>query len=191
MTTQTKETVSISKSTCERYTVETNHSWAIFLIDAGDGMLSIQSDYGNWGHSWSSPGKDFKKFLCELDDDYLLRKLCGNPDKFNAKKTVANIKKIICESRRERLRVRIRREWQEITKEWCRNMWDSAEELEDITSADVFAERVMNDPYLEAIGEHITESDVMVYERDGAMTMFMERLWRPFIEYLKAENMET
>ena len=65
--------------------------WAIFDIDPGRGMLNIQSDCGNYAYRWPERGTMFLNLLAGMDEDYLLRKLCGKPGEFDEEGTIARI----------------------------------------------------------------------------------------------------
>lgn len=90
----------------ERYELtssrETHEGWAIFHIDSR-GFLGIVSDYGNYAFHWSSFGTDFKKFLSELEWDYLYGKLMQGRDPriYDGQATLRSIQKRIIELRRE------------------------------------------------------------------------------------------
>jgi hypothetical protein len=49
--------------------------WAIIVLDTSIGYFSAVSDFGNYAYIWSSPGCEFRKFLTELEADYLCGKL--------------------------------------------------------------------------------------------------------------------
>ena len=66
--------------------------WAIFDFDPDRGILNIQSDCGNFAHRWPERGKDFWELCIGMDEDYLLRKLCGKPGVFDAEATVETVK---------------------------------------------------------------------------------------------------
>ena len=70
--------------------------WAYFDIDRNEGMLSIQSDCGNYAHSWPETGKAFIKLLAgDMAEGYLLEKLCGKPRRFNQRATIENVKEYL------------------------------------------------------------------------------------------------
>jgi len=54
---------------------EGHSGWAIILIDTDIGFFSTVSDYGNYAYLWSAPGTEFRRFLLEVEPDYLLSKL--------------------------------------------------------------------------------------------------------------------
>ena len=49
--------------------------WAIIVLDTSIGYFSTVSDYGNYAYAWSSPGIEFRRFITQCEDDYLLGKL--------------------------------------------------------------------------------------------------------------------
>ena len=91
--------ISVTKKMVEQYSLRQLAGWwAIITVDEGKGLLSIQSDYGDYAYYWSSPGMPFKKFLLSIDDGYLMNKLSGGVSEFLLKETVEAIKKDISES---------------------------------------------------------------------------------------------
>ncbi len=79
--------VSVTAGAAEMFTVRVDRSWAVIFLNSGTGILSIVSDYGNYGYRWSDPGCEFKQFLTEIDDDYLVNKLSSGCDYFNSHKS--------------------------------------------------------------------------------------------------------
>jgi hypothetical protein len=61
-----------------RYTLPVDkpfEGWGYIVIDTSIGYFSAISDFGNYAYLWSSPGNDFREFLLECDNGYLLGKL--------------------------------------------------------------------------------------------------------------------
>lgn len=49
---------------------------ATFIVDSDSYTLSIESDWGSYSHKWwADPNEEFKKLLCRIGTDYLLRKI--------------------------------------------------------------------------------------------------------------------
>src|SRR5436309_2433761 len=101
---------SVHKTVCERYVVRDGKSgWAVIMLDERGGMVSIQSDYGNYGYRWPYHGtKSFKLFLTQIDNHYLVRKLTmdmANREEFDSDATLKRFEKrakeVILEKRRE------------------------------------------------------------------------------------------
>lgn len=63
-------------------------TWARFDFDQGSGMLNIQSDCGNYGYRWCETGCSFMELMVYVGEEYLIHKLCGNPDKVNIEATL-------------------------------------------------------------------------------------------------------
>jgi hypothetical protein len=82
--------------------------WAIVFLDS-IGCFSTVSDWGNYGYRWDSPGStggtDFRQWLIERGDDYLLSKLCPGRRNPNHKQAVMFLKRAM-----PRLRQAIREE---------------------------------------------------------------------------------
>lgn len=56
------------------YLARDGFSWAKLFIDS-KGAFSVLSDFGCYGHHWSSWEGDFRAFLLRTQDDYVLSKL--------------------------------------------------------------------------------------------------------------------
>lgn len=81
-------------------------SWSVVFIDSR-GVVSIVSDYGNWGHCWPvrhTGHDDIREFLLRCDWDYVARKLGTREDLqvFDGEATQKSIRRDICEARRHR-----------------------------------------------------------------------------------------
>lgn len=51
-------------------------SWLGQIVLTNDGMFASVTDYGNLSYSWWHTGEDdFRKFLCQLNNDYFGTKL--------------------------------------------------------------------------------------------------------------------
>jgi hypothetical protein len=75
--------------------------WAIVVIDTSSGFFATVSDWGSYAYLWSDPGCEFRKFLVDLNADYLHGKLMmGRPDRrvYNGKETLAEITKYLKEA---------------------------------------------------------------------------------------------
>jgi len=49
-------------------------SWGLFVVGS-DGFFSCVTDYGNWAFRWTAMGCDVRKFLQDVEPDYLVGKL--------------------------------------------------------------------------------------------------------------------
>lgn len=82
-----------------------NEGWAIVFMDSV-GCFSVLSDYGDCSYVWPvsgfRPGQDFRQFILECDDDYLLRKLGMNRKEYDGKGTFQAVKAQILSERRDR-----------------------------------------------------------------------------------------
>jgi hypothetical protein len=91
-------TVRVKKSLVQKFLLKKNDKiegswWAVFYVDSG--LLSIQSDYGDYSYRWSSYGESFKDFLLSIDGHYLMTKLSGGSREFMFDETIKRIKKDI------------------------------------------------------------------------------------------------
>ena len=74
--------------------------WAIIVLDTEIGFFATVSDYGNYSYVWSSPGGEFRKFLCGVHTDYLYGKLTHVQDVYDDEATKTAILARIEESKR-------------------------------------------------------------------------------------------
>ena len=190
----------VEHSTCERYTVRRREGagdWSIFLLDERGGVLSVQSDYGDYAYCWPRHGRaSFKHFLCELDTDYLIDKLGGRPEYFNGPASIKQVKRRIIEARRERREVSVMdsvrgRRYVEVDRRIAREAWDAADALAEVAgsgggSSDLFYDRMMADSRL-AVVLRDDFYDLAVYEPKPHLRMFVERLWPAFVHQLRQE----
>lgn len=97
----------------ERYEVRLKREgWAVIHIDS-KGFFGVVSDYGNYAYHWSAFGDDFKRFLMNLDTDYLFGKLSG-VYVFDEGRTNEAIRRHILEARRRGGN----------SRQWARREWD-------------------------------------------------------------------
>lgn len=75
--------------------------WAFFNFDIGNGILSIESDCGNYAYRWAETGEGFLKMCGYLDKHYLLKKLCGNPKRADVDATIEEVTEYLHESELE------------------------------------------------------------------------------------------
>jgi len=145
----------------------THHTWArIWVTD--DGCITTISDHGNYGYWFTHPGCEFRKFLCEVDDDYITRKLAGGENELDENATDRNVRELIIRLRRARNidKCQARTEWNNIPTDWHdevdRSEWYLNTELPDA-------------------------SEVLSYCPPLQVRMFVKVLWPLFIAQLRAE----
>ena len=82
----------------KRYDIKNDRDgegWGIIVIDTSIGFFATVSDWGNYSFLWTHPGCEFRKFLCDLEVDYLRSKLLHGREKdqvFLGDATVAAIR---------------------------------------------------------------------------------------------------
>ena len=77
--------------------------WAIIFIDS-IGCFTALSDWGDVGYRWPQQGwgpGDFRAFLLQCDDSYLMGKLGQNRKEYDPESTLANVKDTIIQYRRD------------------------------------------------------------------------------------------
>lgn len=158
----------------ERYDVrsDTRHEgWAVVVIDSR-GFLGVFSDYGNYAYHWTHFGGDFRKFLGQLDWDYLYGKLMQGRDAriYDGEATLRSIKKRIIELRREK----------RLTAEQAREEWDLAKDSEiDHRFSDGYSLWHRDTQLQDAHELYETMHDLQCQQ-------FCQKVWPRFIELLKA-----
>lgn len=89
---------SVTKSTSEKYDFRFSPSgYAIVYIDEAAGLISMQTDWGDYSRGWHRNGRGtetLKEFLATCDSGYLLNKFCSR-DHFDMDKTRSEMKKLV------------------------------------------------------------------------------------------------
>lgn len=113
---------------------ERREGWAIFFLDE-IGSFTVLSDYGNYGYRWSEGGwwskveYDFRVFVLQTDDHYILGKISVPDSEYQDEKTLAAVKRAIIEARRCRAK----------SADWARTEWDLLRDCSDLYTAEDFA----------------------------------------------------
>ena len=106
--------------------------WAVLQMDDVSGVVSIESDYGNWNYCWPKrghPGESLYEFFISAGDDYLAEKLWGgNRYEYDVEASLKSIKEEILRARRE----------DSITKGLARTLYDESKYLDDSVGAEAF-----------------------------------------------------
>lgn len=143
-------------------------------------MFNCQSTFGNYGYYWSSFGENFKEFLCELREDYLLTKLCKRTY-FNTQDYIEKCSQII---------IRMRRELK-LDEEQAREAWDFFnQELEDYdNSIDLVCNKISESEILDDItGSYLWYSDFSPeLDYSPSDKDFVNNIYPMFIKVLKEE----
>lgn len=74
------ELKSVNKSVTEKYDFRFDKAgYAIVFLDEVSGLITMNTDWGNFSYGWPSPGRGtgtLKEFLASCDTGYLLDKFC-------------------------------------------------------------------------------------------------------------------
>jgi hypothetical protein len=154
------------------YMVRGEHfEWArIWITD--DGCFSCLSDFGNYGYWWGAPGCEFRKFLCHIQDDYLMSKLnSGERDEYDADATLKRWQRRICQLRREK----------ELTRDEASKEWTLLENCSGL-----YSEFDLHEWYL-TTKLNCHDEGPGVYRVPIQIQMFVKRLWPLFVVQLRAE----
>jgi predicted AlkP superfamily pyrophosphatase or phosphodiesterase len=147
------------------YNLTGARGWALCTVNDQTGELSIQSDWGIWGHRWSTNpaslgAPTLTAFLGDMDaaSDYVANKLTSRRggdkplrEEFDCAATVSSIRAMICAYRREVAASG----WgaQRFTAEVARQIWDDLTDLEHINDATFFLSTAMNIANFDLLGE--------------------------------------
>ena len=143
--------------------------WLGTFVITHDGILFVFSDYGSYSYWWGSTGaSDFRSFLLELDNGYLLGKISPGSE-YDPIETKKSVQQAI---------VRLRREMS-LDAEQARVEWDLAE------GADFGSELGFAD-----WGRDTSLEDWYEYSNrrtSPQAVAFAERVWPVFCAVLRAE----
>jgi len=167
-------TVIKTKNACNKYKISlNNNTWAVIFMD--NMFLSIFSDFGNWGHYWTSIGyKTLAEFLVNCDKSYLMNKLS---------KTELDVYATCNEMRRLLLKARSSKE---ISKNVARNDWYRIYEIQN-ESPKFFQLAFQSESW----GYFDDLSLPLIDKYEDGILNFMETLWPLFIEQLRKELKEN
>jgi len=105
----------------QKFHVSNKGEYGIFLLDGN--TLIIYSSFGSYGHHWSHPGADIRKFLLKVEKSYLLSKLCPSNwytySRTDYDKTFQRVREEILRDRRDG----------GLTKEQAREEWKLSEQI--------------------------------------------------------------
>lgn len=167
----------ITKSIAETYTIrrENSSDWAIITLNEQLGSVDIQSDYGDYSHIWAARGPmSLKKFICEIDFHYAMKKWIGRKSELQFKSTIINFKRQIIQYRKDC----------SLKSDESRAMWDSIKDLEYCATADELY-RQLEETELAEIWPDFYE--YFVYDYPVQAYLFWVYLWLPFIDHIKQE----
>lgn len=169
---------------CYRLRFKGDMIWANIYLDEntnGDGgALLIRSDYGSWDYYWGSCGCTLKQFLCKIDNEYFIRKLMhGKPDEFDYDRWKDDAKS----------KLKYELDEEVIDKEKYDEICEAIEELDEhgFRSQDALYVYLRENDSI--ITRHFSDSEYFPTGEDTpvALTMFIEKIWTPFIKKLKKE----
>lgn len=161
--------MSLSIAPITRFYQVAQHSEWMRAWVTNDGCLSIMSDYGNYAHWWTSPGKEFRRFLVETGTDYLTMKLAGGQREFQEAETKKAIQERIAQLRKDKT----------IDAEQARDLWESAKDIVDPTSAGIWFHE------MEDHREEFCECYRSSYPQQ--LVQLMAILWPKLVEVIRAE----
>lgn len=184
--------LSVRKKACERYDVMPGggYGWAIFLLSESGGVLSVLSDYGNWGYCWPNHGRQsFKHFLIEVDGsrDYIIDKFRGKRTDFDFDASVKLLRKKIGEAYRDKRTLHYAGgRTKTFDKKMCKEAIDGIKWLDDTRSSDDFGRQLYERTEFGFL-DPTDIGDLCVKRDNGRLCEFLRLLWPPFIGELKRE----
>ena len=126
---------------CERLDAEVFHfrfdpyGWANFIICEKTGIFAIESDYGNFTHSWPSYKNrgscNLKRFIIDTNKHYFTDKFSygvSDARKVYIDRTIIEIKRKIIDYRKN----------DNLDKEEARKLYDECNELDDKVDSSIF-----------------------------------------------------
>lgn len=150
------------------YRVRNKTAWArIWITD--DGCFTCLSDYGDYGHWWTHPGCEFRKFLCKVELDYLIGKLSKGKRVRDDEETEKAIRRHICQVRRASY----------MTKEEAADEWALVGSTDFGDDGDIhhwFEETAITDAH-----------ELIMYQAPRQVVAFVNNIWPLFVQQLQAE----
>lgn len=156
--------------------------WADIYLDenkdGSGGALTIRSDYGSWDYYWGSCGRTLKEFICGIGVDYLMNKL-GSRSEFDYDRWKGAAQEQIKYALQEK----------NIDDEKHDGLMQELERLgrEGFQSEDslyVYL-RETNSELFSFFGDN--ESFPNGKDYPTGLKLFVENIWKPFIQELKKE----
>lgn len=161
----------VRKEVADTYYIrcEPEHSWArVFMVEgrrsdgSGWGQLSIVSDYGNFGHTWTAIGeRSFRDFLCGLQFDYVMDKL--GRKRFDRDAAVKVARRNIIDKRRR---------WHEIDAAETRELYDAVDDINADTPDGWYHGLV------DALGRRWTDWEAFLWDAPMAWSPDSLGLWK-------------
>lgn len=149
-----------------------NCEWARIWITS-DGMISICSDYGNYGYWFGAPGCEIRRFLARVDpgpDGYMAIKLAEGEREYDGDTVLTEVKKYILDHRRHG----------DMTREDAREEWDLLSEHGKLEHREEF-----HDWYKETKIDCAYE--FYADKIPGQVQGFMEHCWPRLVEAMQKE----
>lgn len=111
------KSLSVTKDTVERYSIRAGHEHASIFIRCWErkanvdtphegvyycGEIAINSSFGSWGNTWTACADPFKRFLTQVEFDYIFGKFMGHAlERFDGPASVTEMFAGIVRERRQ------------------------------------------------------------------------------------------
>lgn len=176
--------ITVAKKQIDLYQVRNNakHTWGDISIEWGEqsAKVMINSDYGHFAYNWFATGNNPKKFLCRIEMEYAMKKLCGSdvgayePD-FDAWEE--DIKRKIIEALRNGY----------IERGDAREAFDEMPSfVMEYRNADLIHKELIDHRLFERIFgdyENLPSEEII----KPSLVAFWKHIWKPFVEELEKE----
>lgn len=138
------------------------------------GEIMANTQYGAYGHHWSSCGQPFKEFLADFkpgDIDYVMSKMTSHDyTEFDGEATINAAKRCLLDDRRQK----------SLDKETAREVYDSLCDLDPEASADLMCGELSEIEYFQDSYYELAQKRVRSDVRG-----FYEHVFLPLCSYLK------
>lgn len=158
--------------------------WAIVFLDS-IGCFACLSDYGDYGYRWPEAGwsnpqeRDFRQAFLSFDDGYILRKLARR-DEYDGEATAKNIRRHICEMRREGAAYSPHSRAGAWTKQRARDEWNLLKRHDDVSGREFFAFWYQDTTIQDC-------AELAVYDIPKQAVAFVERVMGRLREAIRAD----
>jgi hypothetical protein len=164
----------------EVYDIRENGEYGTFFVEAGEGKTSdgrprffatwcCVSSYGVFGHYWSHMGEPFAAFIADIEQDYLLGKICTMVP--SAEKGIEAVRSEILQNRRA----------ENISRDVARDAWEAVQEVEDDGLSGEWALKSLFDSDAIQAAE-VDWCDISSQDWPNDALQFARKLWPGFVK---------
>lgn len=150
----------------------------LFVVDSKHNTILCHTDYGDYNYAWNAHGcKNIAHFLIKISMDYAMGKFRGN--KFYCFDSVETRKQMLSD-------LIMYRKAKDIESDQARAAYNQIRDDIDFQSSESFHYSIQEcDEFLEMWGNEFFSTH---NKKDYHCVAFWEKLWLPFIEELKKDD---